>query len=57
MVENKAPHASTIGAGGKKIYKVLGVRFELPSCYEIVDALGSGAYGTVVAAKETDTDA
>jgi len=46
--------ASTGGAGGKKIYKVLGVRFELPPCFEIVDALGSGAYGTVVAAKETD---
>jgi len=25
--------------------------------YDIVDALGTGAYGTVVAAKEADTDA
>merc|ERR1711957_346422 len=48
---NKAPMKAEIGAGGKKIYKVLGVRFELPSNFEIVDALGTGAYGTVVAAK------
>ena len=46
-----------VGGGGKKIYKVLGVRFELPGNFEIVDALGTGAYGTVVAAKETDKDA
>jgi serine/threonine protein kinase len=42
---------------GKKIYKVLGVRFELPAIFDIVDALGTGAYGTVVAAKEQDLDA
>jgi len=36
---------------------VLGVRFELPAAYDIVDALGTGAYGTVVAAKEADVDA
>jgi serine/threonine protein kinase len=32
------------------------VSFEVPSHYEILDLLGSGAYGTVVAAKETEQD-
>jgi serine/threonine protein kinase len=34
----------------------MGVSFEVPVRYEIIDGLGSGAYGTVVAAKETEKD-
>jgi mitogen-activated protein kinase 1/3/mitogen-activated protein kinase 6 len=45
------PLKAEVGPGGKKTYKVLGVRFELPGNFDIVDALGTGAYGTVVAAK------
>ena len=33
---------------------MLGSRFELPSCYEIIDPVGSGAYGVVVAAKDSN---
>jgi serine/threonine protein kinase len=36
----------------KKTYKILGETFELPEQYEVIDPLGSGAYGTVCAAKE-----
>lgn len=35
-----------------KAYKVLGSRFELPEHFEIIDPVGSGAYGVVVAAKD-----
>ena len=35
---------------------MLGEEFKIPSNYQIVDPLGSGAYGTVAAAKETTTD-
>ena len=34
-------------------FKVLGSRFELPVKYDIIDPVGSGAYGVVVAAKDT----
>ena len=37
---------------GTTAYKVLGSRFELPNNYEIIDPVGSGAYGVVVAAKD-----
>ena len=33
-------------------YMVLGSRFEVDKCYEIIDPVGSGAYGVVVAAKD-----
>ena len=36
-----------------RAWKVRGSRFELPNKYEIIDVLGSGAYGVVVAAKDT----
>ncbi len=34
------------------IYMVLGSRFEVDKRYEIIDPVGSGAYGVVVAAKD-----
>ena len=39
---------------GMKAYKVLGSRFELPENFDIIDPVGSGAYGVVVAAKDKD---
>jgi len=33
-------------------YMVLGTRFEIEKRYEIVDPIGSSAYGVVVAAKD-----
>lgn len=35
---------------------MLGSRFELPLKFEIIDAVGSGAYGVVVAAKDTEIE-
>ena len=37
---------------GFKAYKVLGTRFDLPDTLEMIDPVGSGAYGVVVAAKD-----
>ena len=34
-------------------YMVVGTRFEIDKRYEIIDPIGSGAYGVVVAAKDT----
>jgi len=34
-------------------YMVMGTRFEIDRKYEIIDPIGSGAYGVVVAAKDT----
>ena len=36
-----------------RAWRVLGSRFELPQKYEVIDPVGSGAYGVVVAAKDT----
>lgn len=33
-------------------YNVIGTRFEIEKRYEIIDPIGSGAYGVVVAAKD-----
>lgn len=41
---------------GTTAYKVLGSRFELPNNYEIIDPVGSGAYGVVVAAKDKNEE-
>ena len=41
---------------GTKAYKVLGSRFELPENFEIIDPVGSGAYGVVVAAKDKNEE-
>ena len=35
---------------------VLGSRFEVNKRYEIIDPVGSGAYGVVVAAKDIQSD-
>lgn len=36
---------------------VVGTRFEVDKRYEIIDPIGSGAYGVVVAAKDTSVAA
>lgn len=38
-------------------YMVMGTRFEVDKKYEIIDPIGSGAYGVVVAAKDTSVPA
>ena len=47
--EEIAIHSSTADTN---TYMVLGTRFEVDKCYEIIDPVGSGAYGVVVAAKD-----
>ena len=42
--------------GSRKEWKVLGSRFELPEKFEIIDPVGSGAYGVVVAAKDNEEE-
>lgn len=37
-------------------YMVLGSKFEVNKRYEIIDPVGSGAYGVVVAAKDLQSD-
>ncbi len=37
-------------------YTVLGTKFEIDRRYEIIDPIGSGAYGVVVAAKDLEAD-
>ena len=37
-------------------YNVIGTRFEIEKRYEVIDPIGSGAYGVVVAAKDTTVE-
>jgi hypothetical protein len=37
-------------------YMVLGSKFEVDKRYEIIDPVGSGAYGVVVAAKDLKSE-
>ena len=37
----------------KSTVKVLGSNFEIDSRYQVIDAVGSGAYGVVVSATDT----
>ncbi len=62
---NTAPSASganapqgppTIVAGGrKKIYKIRGTTFEVDAKYEVIKAIGLGAYGLVCSAQNLET--
>lgn len=38
------------------IYMVLGSKFEVDKRYEVIDPVGSGAYGVVVAAKDVEAE-
>ena len=56
MVDKNQSVQEESASGTNRAWKVLGSRFELPQHYEIIDPVGSGAYGVVVAAKDnTDT--
>jgi serine/threonine protein kinase len=47
------PHSSTAETN---TYMVLGSKFEVDKRYEIIDPVGSGAYGVVVAAKDLEAE-
>ena len=53
MVDKNQTVQEEAGAGGNRAWKVLGSKFELPPQFEIIDPVGSGAYGVVVAAKDS----
>lgn len=42
--------------GDLNTYMVLGSKFEVDKRYEIIDPVGSGAYGVVVAAKDLEAE-
>lgn len=42
--------------GETNTYMVLGSKFEVDRRYEIIDPVGSGAYGVVVAAKDLEAE-
>jgi serine/threonine protein kinase len=51
--EKKVTKEADDGSKDTHAYMVLGTRFEIDKRYEIIDPIGSGAYGVVVAAKDT----
>ena len=56
MVENskKVQEVPNPDGGTMRLWKVTGTTFLLPPNYEIIEVVGAGAYGTVVAAKDTN---
>jgi hypothetical protein len=42
--------------GNTNTYMVLGSKFEVDKRYDIIDPVGSGAYGVVVAAKDLEAE-
>jgi serine/threonine protein kinase len=52
LVELESTPEEPIPAG-KRAYRVFGSRFELPAHFEAKEPVGSGAYGVVLAVKDT----
>ena len=49
----KLPDDSVTGKENTHAYMVIDTKFEIDRRYEIIDPIGQGAYGVVVAAKDT----
>ena len=61
MVESDKERVSvqedqTASTSSQRTWVVLGSRFSLPKQYEIIDPVGQGAYGVVVAARDTSNN-
>jgi hypothetical protein len=54
MVEGNVEKIQSDGKNGK--WMVLGRVFEIDARYEIIDPIGKGAYGIVVAARDTEAE-
>jgi hypothetical protein len=52
MKKNEDDVQKKPSTGDSNVYMVLGSKFEVDKRYEIIDPVGSGAYGVVVAAKD-----
>lgn len=44
------------GVEGRNVWNVCGNKFEVDERYEIIEAMGQGAYGIVVAAKDISAE-
>ena len=55
--EKKVTKEADTGDENTHAFMVLGTRFEIEKRYDIIDPIGSGAYGVVVAAKDTEQEA
>ena len=60
MIDNKAKKDEEVkilpSSAETNTYMVLGSKFEVDKRYEIIDPVGSGAYGVVVAAKDLEAE-
>ena len=52
--EQKVTKEGDTGDSNTHAFMVLGTRFEIEKRYEVIDPIGSGAYGVVVAARDND---
>ena len=52
--EKKVIREGDTGDENTHAFMVLGTRFEIEKRYEVIDPIGSGAYGVVVAARDND---
>lgn len=52
--EQKVTKQGDTGDNNTHAFMVLGTRFEIEKRYEIIDPIGSGAYGVVVAARDNE---
>ena len=56
MKTTKQPPARKPSQDKKNVYTILGSKFDVGKGYEIIDPIGSGAYGVVVAAKDLEIE-
>ena len=52
--KSKVKEIPNPAGGNERLWQVTGTTFLLPPNYEIIEVVGSGAYGTVVAAKDAN---
>jgi serine/threonine protein kinase len=56
MLQDEELKRQSANTDTMNIYMVLGSKFEVDKRYEIIDPVGSGAYGVVVAAKDLEAE-
>ena len=56
MVDDEKRTTKEASTADHNIYMVLGSKFEVDKRYEVIDPVGSGAYGVVVAAKDIEAE-
>ena len=56
MVDDEKKTTKESSTADHNIYMVLGSKFEVDKRFEVIDPVGSGAYGVVVAAKDIEAE-